>query len=202
MSHLAVSDSNSQPVVAPKAPGDKTVCDGTNANTDTVSKDFQKLHLRQTENAGGSESSGRGEATPKSEGASDDNRTHLSASFDSKSMASLTTFAMDEKESLRPDDSASVQAVEEDDFSALGISNSHAGSEAGNRVYRGRLLASDAAHQVPYQYPANIVPTNVSPHSFPSDPDEKLLDAMNSPKDRLLVLQLEEKIVCFLKDSE
>jgi hypothetical protein len=38
-------------------------------------------------------------------------------------------------------------------------------------------------------------------HGFPLDPDEKLLEAMKSPKDRLLILQLEEKIRHFIKDS-
>lgn len=51
----------------------------------------------------------------------EDERSHLSdsstkpASFDTKSMASENTFGMDEKESLRPDDSASVQAADEDE---------------------------------------------------------------------------------------
>jgi hypothetical protein len=39
-------------------------------------------------------------------------------------------------------------------------------------------------------------------HGFPKDPDEKLLEAMNSQKDRLLLLQLEEKIIAFIKDSK
>jgi hypothetical protein len=37
-------------------------------------------------------------------------------------------------------------------------------------------------------------------HVFPPEPDDKLLEAMNSPKDRLLLLQLEEKIRIFLQD--
>ena len=43
-------------------------------------------------------------------------------SLDGKSITSGTTFALDEKESLRPDDSASVKAAEDDDtFSGRGV---------------------------------------------------------------------------------
>ncbi|KAI9877613.1 MAG: hypothetical protein M1823_007076, partial [Watsoniomyces obsoletus] len=54
----------------------------------------------------------------------EDDQSHLSnsstkqQSFETKSMASVTTFAMDEKESLRPDDSASVRAVDDDDLAS------------------------------------------------------------------------------------
>ena len=75
----------------------------------------------------------------------DDEKTHLSysstkaASLDGKSIASGTTFAMDEKESLRPDDSASVKAGEEDESysgPASGAPSSRVGSEAGGKAFR------------------------------------------------------------------
>ena len=64
--------------------------------------------------SGSLQSTGSGESV-------EDNHSHLSSSstkqqsFDTKSMASVTTFAMDEKESIRPDDSASVRAAEDDE---------------------------------------------------------------------------------------
>ena len=58
--------------------------------------------------------------------AAEDSSTQLSSSdgsgkppsIDGKSVASATTFALDEKESLRPDDSASLRAVEEEDVTS------------------------------------------------------------------------------------
>ncbi|KAI4724148.1 hypothetical protein E4T49_08103 [Aureobasidium sp. EXF-10728] len=84
-------------------------------------------------------------------GASDESATQLSSSDDSakppsldgKSVASITTFAMDEKESLRPDDSASVLAIEDDDtYSPSGSAalGSRLGSETGARAFRDQLL--------------------------------------------------------------
>ncbi|PGH19146.1 hypothetical protein AJ80_04226 [Polytolypa hystricis UAMH7299] len=192
---------------------------------DSLSKAVDDFHLvEQVDRGGNSESSGDGreDGVLKVDGPFEDDQTHLSnsstkpTSFDSKSMASVTTFAMDEKESLRPDDSASVQAAEEDDsFSgpASGAPNSQVGSEAGGRLYRlseqtgtsdripGRLRLNDAVAGGPF--PADILSSQNAQllHGFPKDPDEKLLEAMNSPKDRLLLLQLEEKIVAFIKDS-
>lgn len=169
----------------------------------------------------------------------DDEQTHLSnsstkpTSFDSKSMASVTTFAMDEKDSLRPDDSASVQAADEDDSlsgPASGAPNSLTGSEAGNRGYHDDPKDSILQRQrgvlpIPVQrYPdgeigiaGTIPPDSVSNNfvvnsqseyiaektlnGYALDPDEKLLDAMGSPKDRLFILQLEERIRDFIQDS-
>ncbi|KAG9954030.1 hypothetical protein KCU85_g815, partial [Aureobasidium melanogenum] len=84
-------------------------------------------------------------------GTSDESATQLSSSdgsakppsLDGKSVASITTFAMDEKESLRPDDSASVLAIEDDDtYSASGSAavGSRLGSETGARAFRDQLL--------------------------------------------------------------
>lgn len=165
----------------------------------------------------------------KGDGMFDDDQTHLSnsstkpTSFDSKSMASVTTFAMDEKESLRPDDSASVQAVEDDDFlgSTSGAHNSRVDSDTGACVNRvlGQTTALQRTPEVLSTDPPRlnegglrireILPEDSTSnnsneqnlHGFPSEPDEKLLEAMDSPKDRLLLLQLEEKIITFIKNS-
>ncbi|KAJ6150854.1 hypothetical protein N7470_007448 [Penicillium chermesinum] len=169
----------------------------------------------------------------------DDDHTHLSNSstkmtnFDSKSLASVTTFAMDENNSVRPDDSASVQAIDEEESlsgPASGAPNSVTGSEAGGRGFRDPRdgNAQRSRGVLPVSGPffsssnqrgtVNIPPDSVSnnfvipaipdglpdgttPHGFPLDPDEKLVEAMKSPKDRLLILQLEEKIRYFISDS-
>ncbi|KAJ5363344.1 hypothetical protein N7541_004188 [Penicillium brevicompactum] len=148
--------------------------------------------------------------------------------FDSKSLASVTTFAMDEKDSVRPDDSASVQAIDEEESlsgHASGAPNSVAGSEAGSRAFRdavptrprgmlpvpGPLFNGSQAMNgtIPPDSVANnfVMPANPDSvqdgqnlHGFPLEPDEKLLEAMKSPKDRLLILQLEEKIRYFIKN--
>ncbi|OJD16302.1 hypothetical protein AJ78_03514 [Emergomyces pasteurianus Ep9510] len=186
-----------------------------------LNKSVQNFHINMQKDHGARSEPGddRDDGAIKPEGAFEDDHTHLSnsstkpTSFDSKSMASVTTFAMDEKESLRPDDSASVQAAEEDDsFSgpASGAPNSQVGSEAGGRLYRITDYGA-SSERVPNR--ARLSNTGlseiVSPndqnepglHSFPNEPDEKLLEAMNSPKDRLLILQLEEKIIAFIKNS-
>ncbi|KAH8697022.1 putative R3H domain protein [Talaromyces proteolyticus] len=190
----------------------------------------------------GSESSDEGRATRllQREASFDDDQTHLSnsstkpTSFDSKSMVSVTTFAMDEKDSLRPDDSASVQAADEDESlpgAASGATNSLAGSEAGARGFRDQFREGNpykirglvptsiqrfpdgdirVAGTIPPDSVSNnfVVPTQADFQSeqifngYPLEPDEKLLEAMSSPKDRLLLLQLEEKIRNFIQDSK
>ncbi|KAL3448813.1 hypothetical protein BJX65DRAFT_274531 [Aspergillus insuetus] len=162
----------------------------------------------------------------------EDDRTHLSnsstkpTSFDSKSMASVTTFAMDEKDSLRPDDSASVQAIDEEESlsgHASGAPNSLTGSEAGARfrdAQRHRVplhsavsMYTDGSQRANGVSMADSVANNfvvANPgafsgqaiHGFPSEPDEKLIEAMKSPKDRLLILQLEERVRNFIQNSK
>lgn len=161
------------------------------------------------------------ESPLKADGTFDDNQTHLSTSstkptsFDSKSMASVTTFAMDEKESLRPDDSASVQAIEEDESfsgSLSGAQNSQANSETGirpNQVPDIMRMPQPLRTILGSGSPMEVVPGECSSnaqderqlHGFPDEPDEKLLEAMSSPKDRLLLLQLEDKIITFVKNA-
>lgn len=171
----------------------------------------------------------------------DDDHTQLSNSstkmtnFDSKSLASVTTFAMDEKDSVRPDDSASVQAIDEEESlsgHASGAPNSVTGSEGGGRTFRdhflrdGNVMRPRGVLPIPGPLfnggsqrgmvaisPDSVANNFVVPihhehlpddqplHGFPLEPDEKLLEAMRSPKDRLLILQLEEKIRCFIRES-
>ncbi|KAJ9262437.1 hypothetical protein DTO195F2_3485 [Paecilomyces variotii] len=207
-----------------------------------LGKAVKALGLTKGKNPEGSESSGdpQENGVLKRETSFEDDRTHLSnsstkqTSFDSKSMASVTTFAMDEKDSLRPDDSASVQAADEEESlsgPASGAPNSLTGSESGARGLRDHLRDAslqkargvvpgaaprfnDGAIQISGAIPPGSVSNNFvlpnadsfqdgrSLHGFPSEPDEKLLEAMNSPKDRLLLLQLEEKIRIFIQDSK
>ncbi|KAL1302138.1 hypothetical protein AAFC00_002572 [Neodothiora populina] len=81
---------------------------------------------------------------------SDETSTQLSssgssakpASLDGKSVASATTFAMDEKESLRPDDSASVKAIEDEELYSppeTAAAGSRIDSETGARAFRDQL---------------------------------------------------------------
>ncbi|KAL8804232.1 MAG: hypothetical protein Q9182_002686 [Xanthomendoza sp. 2 TL-2023] len=162
------------------------------------------------------------------------------ASLDGKSTASGTTFAMDEKESLRPDDSASVKAAEEEDSYSgpgSGAASSHVGSEAGGRAFRDQFYeiserigcvpdrTTIASHREipgieeetaqaaipPLQVPVQEAVTTGAPSVLPAagsifpmnytDPDEKLLEALESPKDRLFVLRLEHDVINFISDS-
>lgn len=198
----------------------------------------ESLSMNDQHGSEGSQSSAEGRATGalQREPSFDDDQTHLSnsstkpTSFDSKSMASVTTFAMDEKDSLRPDDSASVQAADEEE-SLSGAANSRTGSEAGTRGFREPLRDGNgqrirgliptvmqrfpdgdirAANTIPPDSVSNnFVVTNQAEfqpgttlNGYPLEPDEKLLEAMSSPKDRLLLLQLEEKIRDFIQDSK
>jgi hypothetical protein len=154
-------------------------------------------------------------------------------SLDGKSITSGTTFALDEKESLRPDDSASVKAAEDDDtFSGRGsiVAGSRIGSEAAARAYRAQLYdASDRRNMLSLQEPqiqGAITPQSGSsgqqiaddgkpkqlvgagevPDAFNlfyrQTPDEKLLEALDSPKDRIFLLRLEQDVIDFVKDSK
>ena len=180
-----------------------------------------------------------------------DDKTQLSytstkpPSLDGKSVASGTTFAMDEKESLRPDDSASFKAAEEDDSNsgqASATPSSRIGSEAGGKAFRDqfneisermgpggqrplplqnnrRILQGnpDEVPQGPLAILGSVIPPAVSiprpemaPASGPAalynynyqGPDEKLLEAMETPKDRLFLLQLEQQVISFIRDSQ
>ena len=175
----------------------------------------------------------------------DDEQTQMSssstkpASLDGKSTTSGTTFGLDEKESLRPDDSASVKAAEDDEFAsgpASGAYNSRVGSEAGSRAFRdqfyeitenissashrahasGRRIISGIEEEGPKSTnspltpslpaPVTIVPPQPVPTNGPSidynyqEPDERLFEALGSPKDRLFLLRLEQEVITFVRD--
>ena len=176
----------------------------------------------------------------------DDDHTQASssstkpASVDGKSTTSGTTFALDEKESLRPDDSASVKAAEDEDFGsgpASGAPNSRVGSEAGSRAFRdqfyeitenigpsphrmhplGRRVIPGIEEESPQLSRAPLVSVMPAPISLPppqlvaqngapmqyqyQEPDEKLFEALESPKDRLFLLRLEQSVITFVRDS-
>jgi len=179
---------------------------------------------------------------PAFSAASDENSTQLSssdgsakpASLDGKSVASATTFALDEKESLRPDDSASVKATEDEDLYSLPVSaplDSRTGSEAGAPAFGHQLqeitsmdpssrpalpavldsratvddsrLYNPAAPFNPLQSQALIQPaTDALGKQSDFPPDQKLVEAINSPRDRIWVLKLEQDIIDFVKDSQ
>ncbi|KAK0728613.1 hypothetical protein B0T26DRAFT_698693 [Lasiosphaeria miniovina] len=158
-------------------------------------------------------------------------------SLDGKSIASGTTFALDEKESLRPDDSASVKAAADDDdtFSMRGsyIAGSRMGSDVAARIHRIQIgdmpprtitshaLTGSSQSQgivtpqsgVSDKQPAEeaklpLVGANVAPdvmaapNFLSQNPDEKLLEAMQSPKDRIFLLRLEQQVIDFAQASE
>lgn len=154
-------------------------------------------------------------------------------SLDGKSITSGTTFALDEKESLRPDDSASVKAAAEDDdaFSIRGslvAGGSRMGSEVAARVHRIQLGdmpprtitthvlvgphnqgATAPQAGVPEKPPvpdANMPPAGPDGLAgngfYRQNPDDKLLEAMQSPKDRLFLLRLEAQVIEFVQDSK
>ncbi|KAL0942199.1 R3H domain-containing protein [Colletotrichum truncatum] len=155
-------------------------------------------------------------------------------SLDGKSITSGTTFALDEKESLRPDDSASVKAAaaeDDDSFSFRGpnLPNSRMGSDIAARA-RGIIQLGDmpdrrlaqpisgtlsqgmitpqSASSDQQQPSANALSANLPDSAnllntiYGQAPDEKLLEAMASPKDRLFLLRLESELIKFVQNSK
>jgi hypothetical protein len=153
-------------------------------------------------------------------------------SLDGKSITSGTTFALDEKESLRPDDSASVKAAADDDeaFSVRGsqMTTSRIGSEVA-RVHRLRIgdmperriiqilpelqdqgiatpQSGSSGPPPPADNPQILATVGGTPDAFSTmyaqNPDEKLLEAMASPKDRLFLLRLEQDVINFVQSSK
>ena len=155
-------------------------------------------------------------------------------SLDGKSITSGTTFALDEKESLRPDDSASVKAAEDDDtFSGVGgsiVAGSRIGSEAAARAFRAQFYeapdrrgmqpalgrtqqgaitpqSGSSEQQIMDEVKRKpLVDSSGAPDAFNlfyrQTPDEKLLEALESPKDRIFLLRLEQDVIEFVKDSK
>lgn len=177
--------------------------------------------------------------------AAEDSGTQLSSSdgsgkppsIDEKSVTSATTFALDEKESLRPDDSASLRAVEEEDVTSPPdsvVADSRQGSDNGAaRAFRDQLheiavMNPQSQRGVP---PGRFPSLPTGPHmlfdpnqslnggrpvsqpagpgmplidgvpNLPSAPDEKLIEALQSPRDRLFVVKIEQDFIDFIKDS-
>jgi hypothetical protein len=160
----------------------------------------------------------------------DDGSTQLSSddsakpSFDCKSVASGATFGLDEKESLRPDDSASVRAIDDEYLSAPGsvVAGSRVSSDVGANAFREQLREIAFMNSMPrghpnYQgpvivstvalaQPSAIKPGLISPdsQSMPLNgaPDEKLIEALQSQRDRVWVLKLEQDIIDFIGQSK
>lgn len=153
-------------------------------------------------------------------------------SLDGKSTTSGTTFALDEKESLRPDDSASVIAAEDDDtFSGRGsiVAGSRIGSEAAARAYRSQVYGAIDRRALPAESGIRELGAD-APRSTSSDqelssasqkatggsvdeaevfelfykqgPDAKLLEALDSTTDRVFLLRLEQQVIQFVKNSK
>ncbi|KPI41744.1 uncharacterized protein AB675_9255 [Cyphellophora attinorum] len=169
-------------------------------------------------------------------------RSHLSSSstkqhsFDTKSVASATTFAMDEKESIRPDDSASVRAVDDEDVHSTVSRPGPFAQEAdvilpplqtilprpeGGPVNLGArrfqtlinpprfgdleiepVDESRATNAPPRVNPSVTQEEPARPSIVPISPDERLLDALASPKERLQILQLEERVLTFVQKGD
>lgn len=132
-------------------------------------------------------------------------------SVSGKSQAS----GLDEKDSLRPDDSASMQAGDDDETST------RYGSETGGRAYTdlsdhnpaallrlplaSRRMITDIQEEEPPgpsstmtnlgDVPALAVPSTLR------QPDEKLFEALESAKDRIFLLRLEQDITDFIQNS-
>lgn len=47
----------------------------------------------------------------------------------------------------------------------------------------------------------NGMPTGGVPQNMPTHPDEKLIEALQSPRDRLFVVKIEQDFIDFIKDS-
>ncbi|KAI7088730.1 hypothetical protein KC356_g3044 [Hortaea werneckii] len=170
---------------------------------------------------------------------SEDSNTQVSSdsgsakppSLDGKSVASGTTFALDEKESLRPDDSASAKAADDEDIFSPPSSSMPASRMSSDDAqafhdqlreissinpqrrsmtpqgFRQQALPQKGVLYVPPQGPgmgavpnSRTDPEQQSP--VDAQPDPKLLEALESPRDRIWVLKLEQDIYDFVKDPK
>lgn len=161
--------------------------------------------------------------------------------FDTKSVTSRTTLTLDEKDSLRPDDSASMQAAVEEDIPSPPssvVAESKGEPDPDAQAFRDQLrqisltgdpgvimpraqrpvgigaaveqrasglafqAAAPEAEFVPTQQPEIIRPRVTDPQMWIVPPDEKLLEALASPKDRLFVLKVEQDLIDFIKDPK
>ncbi|KAK3499394.1 uncharacterized protein B0T23DRAFT_16640 [Neurospora hispaniola] len=180
--------------------------------------------------------------TPSDDNSRADSSSELGTkppSLDGKSITSGTTFnALDEKESLRPDDSASMKAATEDDdaFSIRGsyFNGSRMGSEVAARIHRiqigdmppraitthamagshGQLGLATPQSGISDKQPAaeTELPLTSGPGApdaltanggfLSQHPDEKLLEAMRSEKDRFSLLKMEQQVIEFVENSK
>ncbi|CAK7206079.1 hypothetical protein SEUCBS139899_008862 [Sporothrix eucalyptigena] len=221
--------------IAPKPPG--LVIDGTTPNTAADKAVDGPTTSAGTSNVAGSGVASTNQSSTPSDDVSQkaDSGSELGTkppSLDGKSITSGTTFnALDEKESLRPDDSASVKAAadEDDSFSIRRslLVSSRMGSELAARGQRMIQLGDMPPRIVPLTSQDPAVSGVVTPHSNSSEqqpvtearvqlatsvsapeglngqnPDEKLLDAMLSQKDRVFLLRLESDVVNFVQNSK
>lgn len=155
--------------------------------------------------------------------------------YDDGTLLSSAASALDEKESLRPDDSASLKAVEDEDvhnYPAFGTGhgqtvfaniappfqdqlNEISVAGAASTPTRGLPLwqptndqGNDATYPTPTPFVLNrqllgAVDGNSlygSSMALPG-PDQKLVDALESLRDRVFVLKLEENIISFITGS-
>ena len=179
-----------------------------------------------------------GVGSAESGGSVEDNQSNLSnsstkqRSLETKSTGSVTTFAMDEKESIRPDDSASVRAIDEEEVGSTLSRNStfyqepevvmpamrggagFSGPNVANAARRYPTLTNPpqfgdlASSPIPLEHSlaqaaqdAPVVSTGEREEHFnsiPITPDEKIFDGLASQKDRISILQVEEKILAFI----
>ena len=157
---------------------------------------------------------------------------------DTKSVTSRTTLTIDEKESLRPDDSASMQGVQDDEIVSP-LDTAQAGlridATSDARAFRDQLYEIDkhgakrmqlaqrpiSSGSLPQHQRQNVVafpnqpipaipapivaPAHIQsegpPPGLSVPPDNKLIEALNSPKDRLFVLKIEQDFIDFIKNS-
>lgn len=169
----------------------------------------------------------------------EDGRTQLSSSagsakppsMDGTSVVSATACALDEKESLRPDDSASLRAVDEEDVvsppGSLLAAPHHDSDPGAARAFRDQLHEIAVMNPQPSRgvAPGRFPTLPIGPHALydpgmplggappvappvahgppnmPAIPDEKLLEALQSPRDRLFVVKIEQDFIDFIKDS-
>ena len=150
---------------------------------------------------------------------------------DDKSTESGTASAFDEKESLRPDDSASLKASDDEDvFNASQSVSVKARQTLDLKDYphhSSQMTATNTTSQLgerreawqPDTLPkaisqfdveatcqSNQASQSVSTESFrnmqvPASPDEMLLEALQTPRDRVFILKLEQDILRFIENS-
>lgn len=207
---------------------------------DNISEKLDSLNIQHRSADGGvisPEGSGlrieRPQVVSRQSGASDESQRADSSSelgtkppsLDGKSITSGTTFALDEKESLRPDDSASVKAAAEDDdvLSVRGsmMAGSRVSSDLAARA-RGIQLGDVTDRRLMQTTPGSSGHGILTPQSTESEqqaaaagassdalnliyrhaPDDKLVEAMGTPKDRMYLLRLEKDVVEFVQNSK